>query len=184
MNYKRINNAIEYAAIMHSNQRYKYNKKHFQIAHVYFTGAVLMEHGFNDDVVIAGILHDAVEDTDATIEDVRKKFGKKVAELVAAETVDQTIEWEKRQYLMQDNVRNAIPEVKAIKTADLLHQLNLFSDEEQGTSQADYVQKKGAKRAYWKYEQLLKAIGNNWSHPMLDDAFVLLKKMKEKYLDK
>jgi len=86
--------------------------------------------------------------------------------------------------MMQDNVRTAEPDVKAIKTADMLHQLNLFSDQEHETSQANYVDKKGADKAYWKYEELLKAIGTGWSHPMLDDAYELLDKMKKKFIDK
>lgn len=184
MNYQRINQALEYAFEMHNDLRYKYNQNKFQDAHITFVAMVLLKYGFDDDVVIAGLLHDVVEDTVASIEDVRKKFGDRVGDLVAAETVDQTIEWEKRQYLMQDNVRNAEPDVKAIKTADMIHQLNLFSDEttEHETGQANYVEKKGADKAYWKYEQLLKAIGTGWSHPMLDEAYVLLKKMKDKYL--
>lgn len=184
MDYQRVNQALEWAAEMHNDLRYKYNHAKFQIAHVTFVGIVLLKHGFDDDVVIAGILHDVVEDTVATIEEVEKKFGQPVAVLVAAETVDQTIEWEKRQYLMQDNVRKASPEVKAIKTADILHQLNLFSDddEEHSTNKSNYIEKKGADKAYWKFEQLLKAIGTGWAHPLLDDAHVLLKKMKEKHL--
>ena len=131
--------------------------------------------------MIAGVLHDVVEDTEVTIEDVEKRFGKKVAELVEAETVNQTIEWTERQHLMQDNVRNASPEVKAIKTADQLHQLNLFTDDLHAVSQANYIKLKSIKKVYWKYEQLLKAIGTGWSHPILDDAYILLEKMKEKY---
>ncbi|MDP2683781.1 MAG: HD domain-containing protein [bacterium] len=182
MNYQRINQALEYAAEMHHGKMYEYNSDKFQIAHIFFAGAVLIKFGFDDDIVIAGILHDVVEDTEATIEDVEKKFGEKVGKLVEAETVDQNIEWEKRQYLMQDNLRDAPPEVKAIKTADLLHHLSLFSNEAYKEGNATYIKEKGPEKAYWKYEQLLKAIGTGWSHPMLDDANLLLKKMKEKYL--
>jgi len=182
MDYQRINQAIEYAAEMHHGLRYEYNPEKHQVSHIFFTCAVLIKHGFDDDTIIAGVLHDVVEDTDATIADVEKKFGEKVMEFVKAETVDQTIEWEKRQYIMQDNLRNAAPEVKAIKTADLLHHLSLFSNDEYKIGNANYMKDKGAARAYWKYEQLLKAIGTSWSHPMLDDANKLLKKMKEKYL--
>ncbi|XOU94584.1 MAG: HD domain-containing protein [Candidatus Kerfeldbacteria bacterium] len=182
MNYERINQAIEYASEMHHDLRYKYNDNKFQVAHIFFVGAILMKHGFDDDVIIAGFLHDAIEDTDVTKEDIEKRFGKRVADFVEAETVDQTIEWKKRQYLMQDNVRNASLEVKAIKTADQLHQLNLFTDDSHLASQNNYINQKGAKKAYWKYEQLLEAIGTGWSHPILDDAYVLLKKMKKKYL--
>ena len=42
-----------------------------------------------DEAVIAGaVLHDAVEDTDATVEEIRERFGERVAALVAAESED------------------------------------------------------------------------------------------------
>jgi (p)ppGpp synthase/HD superfamily hydrolase len=182
MNYQRINNALEYAAIMHHDQRYKFNSGHFQIAHVSFAGAVLLRHGFSDDVVIAGILHDVVEDTKAVIEDVRQRFGETVATYVAAETIAQSLPWKERQHLMQDNARNASPEVKAIKTADLLHQLVLFNDPNHKDSQENYFVDHQPVEVYWKFEQLLIALGTGWSHPMLDEAMTLLKQMKKKHI--
>jgi len=185
MNYQRINRALEYATAMHHDLRYEYNNEKFQITHIFFVCAMLIKFGFNDDVIIAGVLHDVVEDTKITIEDVEKKFGEKVREYVEAETVDQTIEWEKRQYLMQDNLRDAKPEVKAIKTADLFHHLTLFCDRENNkVSNINYMERNSEEKACWKYDELLKAIGNGWLHPMLDEAYVLLHKMKEIYLDK
>jgi len=184
MDYQKLNQAIEYASEMHADQRYKYNPAKFMVAHIFFVGAVLIKHGFEDDIVIAGILHDAVEDTDASIEDIEKKFGKRVAELVDAETVDQKIDWEIRQHMMQDSVRNASADVKAIKTADMLHQLNLHSDVEHVVSQKNYIETVGVEKSYWKYEKLLDAIGTGWKHQMLDDAYVLLEKMRKKHIEK
>jgi len=183
MNYQRINLAFEYAALMHNDLRYEYNHAKFQVAHIFFVGAILMENEFPDDVIIAGILHDVVEDTKAELDDVAKRFGPEVAQLVAEETVDQSIPWEKRQKLMQDKARTASPEIKAIKTADLLHQLVLFNDPESKVNNDNYFKLRTPEKACWKFEQLLKAIGTNWSHPLLDQAIDLKKKMEEKYLD-
>ncbi len=184
MDYRRINNAFEYAAIMHHNQRYKYNDEHHQIAHVSFVGAVLMRYGFPEDVVIAGILHDIVEDTQAELADVEKRFGSHVAELVKAETVDQSIPWPERQKIMQDNAAQASPEIKAIKLADVIHQLTLFADDEHRQSQINYFQSHEPQRAFWKYEQLVKSCATGWDHPMVAEARELLRQMKTKHLDK
>ncbi|MFH0805215.1 MAG: HD domain-containing protein [Patescibacteria group bacterium] len=182
MDYQRINNAFEYASQQHADQRYAYNQDHYQVAHVSFTGAVLLAHGFDDDTVIAGILHDVVEDTPATIDDVRKLFGDTVATYVAAETVDQTLPWEQRQKLMQDSARAAVPSVKAIKAADLLHQLVLLNDPSHHTGTANYFSTHAPDRAYWKYEQLLGALGTGWTHPLLDEATQLLRQMQATHL--
>jgi len=184
MNYQRINQALEYAAKMHNDLRYKYSHADFQVAHIFFVGAVLIKYGFSDDVIIAGILHDVVEDTKAELKDVEKRFGPKVAHLVAEETIDQSLPWEQRQKLMQDKARTALPEIKAIKTADLLHQLVIFNDSEHRINNDNYFKSHVPERACWKFEQLLKALGTNWDHPILDEAKELHKKMEEKYLEK
>lgn len=43
---------------------------------------LLQNRGFDDEVIAAGLLHDAIEDTDATAEDLRERFGDRVATLV------------------------------------------------------------------------------------------------------
>ena len=183
MNYQRINSAFEFAAIKHGNQRYKYNPDHYQIAHVSFVGAMLIKFGFDDDTVIAGLLHDVIEDTETELKEVKKKFGPEVTRMVDAETVDQSLPWEERQELMQENIKHASESVKAIKTADVMHQLTLFNDPEHDISQQNYFSDHSPDKVVWKYEKLLEAAGMNWSHPLLDEALVLLQGMKDKHLE-
>lgn len=77
---------------------------------------MLWERGFPQDVVIAAVLHDVVEDTDITIDDVGQSFGHQVAVYVDALTVSDT------QDTMQSFARTAElgSEALSIRAADLI----------------------------------------------------------------
>lgn len=62
------------------------------LLHSIHCGIRLMDNGYDTDMVIAGILHDTVEDTTATVEEIDTLFGGKVASIVAANTKDPSIE--------------------------------------------------------------------------------------------
>src|SRR5262245_16181784 len=53
---------------------------------------LLAAEGFGDDVIAAALLHDVVEDSDTTVEELRQTFGAAIAEIVAALSEDDTIE--------------------------------------------------------------------------------------------
>jgi len=181
MDLNRFNHALEFAAQRHHGQHYKFNDEHHQISHVYFVGAVLLSYGFSEDTVIAGVLHDIVEDTKTTLEEVRQAFGDTVASYVEQETIDQTLPWEERQHLMQERAKSAPADVKAIKTADILHHLVLQTAPEHTKTQANYMVEHSPEKALWKYESILAALGTGWEHPLHDEATVYLEKMKLKY---
>ena len=62
------------------------------IMHSLRTGFYLIEHGFDTTIVTAGILHDVLEDTATTFDELSETFGSNVAELVAANSKDESIE--------------------------------------------------------------------------------------------
>ena len=76
----RIERAIEVAKKAHEGQSRKTGEPY--IVHPLAVKKILEEWGMDEDTVIAGILHDTVEDTDLTLEDIKKDFGESVAFLV------------------------------------------------------------------------------------------------------
>jgi guanosine-3',5'-bis(diphosphate) 3'-pyrophosphohydrolase len=62
------------------------------IEHPVAVAARLERHGYGDDVLAAALLHDVVEDSTTTVEELREEFGDRVAELVAALSDDASIE--------------------------------------------------------------------------------------------
>ena len=68
------------------------------IIHPISVGNLLEEYGFDDNVISAGYLHDVVEDTDYTIDDIRKEFGDDIANLVMCATEpNKKLSWEERK---------------------------------------------------------------------------------------
>jgi len=72
--------AVNLAQEKHAGQMRKSGEPF--ISHPYAVTAILIEWGMDIDTILAGVLHDTVEDTDLTIEDVEKLFGRDVAFLV------------------------------------------------------------------------------------------------------
>jgi guanosine-3',5'-bis(diphosphate) 3'-pyrophosphohydrolase len=77
----RLERAMRSSARWHVGQTRKGNDIPY-FEHAAAVAMILDRAGFNEDVVIAGLLHDVVEDTDATLADVEAGFGAAVAEIV------------------------------------------------------------------------------------------------------
>ncbi len=80
--------------------------------------------GADEHVLVAALLHDAVENSALTVEDVKTGFGTEVGELVAALTEDRTIpEWEARKDALRAQVAAAGEPAAMIYAADKLSNL-------------------------------------------------------------
>lgn len=89
--------AIELAAKAHKGQFRKGTKIPY-IIHPLQVARLLIELGCSDEVVAAAILHDTVEDTDITLDDIKTAFGRNVMDLVAgASEPEKRVPWEKRK---------------------------------------------------------------------------------------
>ena len=82
----RIEQAIRAASVLHKNQLRKGSMPFPYITHLVATAFTLMDYTDDEDVIIAALLHDTLEDTDYTIDELQEDFGGKVRELVEAVT--------------------------------------------------------------------------------------------------
>jgi len=110
-----------------------YNEKPL-ILHSIRVGLKLMEQKEAKEVVIAGFLHDLIEDTDCKIEEIKEEFGEKVAMIVAACTFDRNIkDYKERWQKLITNLKQAGRDALVIKLADQMENLPyymLISDKE------------------------------------------------------
>ncbi|MFA7394923.1 MAG: HD domain-containing protein [Candidatus Paceibacterota bacterium] len=91
------------------------------VLHSLRVGMYLLEHGYDTDTIIAGVLHDLVEDSDVTVEEIKEKFSPKVAEWIDALSFRPEIEDPTEQY--QEMFRRTILAGKIpmiIKAVDIL----------------------------------------------------------------
>jgi (p)ppGpp synthase/HD superfamily hydrolase len=110
--------AFDYAAALHAGQQRDSDFAPF-ILHPLEVAALLHNRGFDDEVVAAGLLHDAIEDTDATADDLRERFGDRVAALVTQLSDDPAVEDRaERKLRLRQQVAAASKDAQAIFAAD------------------------------------------------------------------
>jgi (p)ppGpp synthase/HD superfamily hydrolase len=124
----RLEQALRYAALGHRGQVRRTGELPY-FEHVVAVAWILDRAGFDEDVVVAGLLHDLVEDTPTTLEDIETRFGRVVADLVGYCSEQKTdAEGRKRPWIDRKRdhlacMAGAPVEARAVILADKLHNL-------------------------------------------------------------
>jgi (p)ppGpp synthase/HD superfamily hydrolase len=87
-----LKDALEMARRAHAGQLRRGSDGRPFIDHPLAVAELLVKHGYGDEVLAAGLLHDVVEKSDIEVADVRRDFGDVVGDLVEAMTEDETID--------------------------------------------------------------------------------------------
>lgn len=129
------------------------------IVHPIEVAEILGNAGFRDEVVMAGYLHDTVEDTDLTLSDIEHRFGKDVARIVAANTEDKSKSWEDRKLHTIKALEYATLEEKALVVADKLSNLRSLHRHVQlkGDTAFD-VFKRGRSEQAWYFRGVMRSM--------------------------
>jgi HD domain len=110
--------ALLYARELHRGQRRSSDEAPF-ILHPLEVAALLHTTGYGEVAVVAGILHDTVEDTGVDVEAIAERFGTEVGALVAAMTEDPNIEpYEARKAALRQQIANFGEDATAVYAAD------------------------------------------------------------------
>jgi (p)ppGpp synthase/HD superfamily hydrolase len=112
--------AADAAARWHVNQRRKGSAQEPYINHLLEVASLVAAatNGTEPNVVIAALLHDAIEDQNVTSEMIASEFGKPVADIVAEVTVDKLLPKEDRKRLQIEIAPKKSREAKLVKLAD------------------------------------------------------------------
>ena len=124
---EKIDKAILFATKAHDGQRRKTDDV-AMIFHPYTVAMILQYNKMNEDTVIAGILHDVVEDTKFTINDIKNEFGNNVAKIVDEVTENKALPWKKRKIEAIDKIRTASFEGKMVECADKINNLETLHE--------------------------------------------------------
>jgi guanosine-3',5'-bis(diphosphate) 3'-pyrophosphohydrolase len=117
--------ALHFAADRHQEQRRKGSTKMPYINHLIGVALLLAETGgvTDETLLLGGVLHDTVEDTKTTFEELEAAFGKPVADLVREVTDDKKLSKEQRKELQVQHAATASPLAKQLKIADKISNL-------------------------------------------------------------
>lgn len=125
---KRLYSAYAFAAYAHRNQKRKGTGIPY-LSHLISAVEIAKSITEDEDILIAVLLHDTLEDTDVTYGMIKENFGENVAKMVAHETEDKRRErpasdtWKERKQENIENVRNSSKEIKIIALCDKLSNL-------------------------------------------------------------
>ena len=96
----------------------EYSCGYFHFETVFFSAGIS-----DPDVIIGALLHDTVEDTDCSFEEIEALFGASVTEIVRQVTDDKTLPKMERKRLQVVKAPSKTPQAKLVKLADKLHNL-------------------------------------------------------------
>lgn len=119
-----INRAYAFAKQAHEGQLRKYTGEQYFTHCEAVAKIVGTVDGVNEHMIAAALLHDTVEDTNVTIDDIRDNFGGIVAVFVGGLTdVSKPEDGNRatRKALDREHLRDALPPIQTIKLADLIH---------------------------------------------------------------
>lgn len=122
-----IRSAYELAKVNHQGQ--KRNSGEDYIIHPLHVAMILADMNMDPATIIAGLLHDTIEDTSVTYEDIEKKFGKEIAELVDGVTKLKKLNYKSKAEKQAENIRKMVLamakdiRVIIVKLADRLHNM-------------------------------------------------------------
>ena len=110
--------ALEFATARHAGQCREIDRAPF-ITHPIQVALLLHRAGYPDQVIAAGLLHDVLERTSTTASELRRRFGARIARLVATVSDDPSIEdYDERKRVLRNRVEQAGCDAFAIYTAD------------------------------------------------------------------
>lgn len=121
--------ALEKARTAHAGQVRNGSGGMPYVEHPVTVASLLDQHGYGEEVLAAALLHDVVEDSDTTLDELRELFGDQVAGMVGALTDDETIEsYRERKAEHRERVAAAPSDAHAIYGADKLTNATTLRD--------------------------------------------------------
>lgn len=116
--------AANFAAIKHKKQIRKDGETPYINHPIGVANILVFEGGITDSVVLqAALLHDTVEDTDTTFEELEENFGVEVKNIVSEVTDDKTLPYHTRKMLQVEHAGKCSYKAKLVKLADKLYNL-------------------------------------------------------------
>lgn len=182
--YHLIEEAIQFAAEAHKGDTRK-GKNTPYIAHAMETMMLVAHMTGDNEVIAAAALHDVVEDTNYSIEDIRERFGDKIACLVEHETENKREElprettWKLRKQEQLDRVQGAPAEVKMIMLGDKLSNMRatLRDYEENPKGLWNKFNMKDEKEQEWYYRSVGKRLADLQKFPEYQEYMKILEKV-------
>ena len=165
LNTELLDRAIVFAVHAHSGTERR-GKGYPYIVHPLEAVEIVATMTADQELLAAAALHDTVEDTEVTVEQIRTEFGDRVADLVAAESdempagVSEEDSWHSRKRAAIDRLANAGREAKIVALGDKLSNMRAIARDYavQGDAFWNLFHAKDPKDHEWHYRGLADAL--------------------------
>ncbi len=171
---EKFERALVYAARLHGDQ-YRKGTGVPYVTHLLAVAAIVGENGGTEDEVVAALLHDAPEDRggEARLDDIRVRFGERVAEIVAGCTDTYEVPkppWRERKEQYLAHLATAPEPVRLVSAADKLH--NARSVLADYRAVGEYLWERftgGREGTLWYYRAVVESLGAGREKPLVQE---------------
>ncbi len=127
------------------------------VSHLFSVAILVAEDGAHDDVVTAALLHDTLEDTKTTREEITAAFNERVADLVEMVSERKELDWKERKMDYLARLREADDDALCIAIADKIDNVESRTEEYQQGGEAFLAKWKHPNGEHlWFYGEALK----------------------------
>ena len=176
---QKIQQAINLASRLHLGQVRKGDSGLPYISHPFSVAWILSNYTEDEDIIVAGILHDVLEDVKGYYyDDMVRDFGERVAQIVkgVSEDKDPNVEsdekatWEERKSKYLANLKNDSDEALIVCAADKIHNLQsmISAYQEKGDALWDNFNSPKEKKL-WLYQEIPKFMKGRLNNPIVNE---------------
>ena len=187
----RFDRALLYATYVHGGQVRKGTSTPY-VAHLLAVSATVLEYGGDEDLAIAALLHDSVEDQGgkARLEDVRNRFGDRVARVVAAcsdslaDTAkgERKADWQKRKEAYLTHLDTADDDVLRVSLADKVHNARAILRDLRKPDVGESIWfrfSQPREKTIWYYRSLADKFRKRWPGQLADELHEIVEMLED-----
>ncbi len=170
----RFERALVFATQKHAGQHRKGSTVPY-VAHLLGVASLVLEAGGDEDLAIAGLLHDVVEDCGGAplLKEIRRRFGKRVAHVVDGCTdsdVESKPPWLERKKAYIAHLRTADPDTRLVSAADKLYNVRSIVGAHREVGEKVWERFRGKRDGtLWYYRALLDEFKRKKATPLIRD---------------
>jgi (p)ppGpp synthase/HD superfamily hydrolase len=184
---KRYDEALTYAAKLHRTQTRKGTTIPY-LSHLLAVSSLVLEAGGDEDLAIAGLLHDSLEDQAASTSfgELEYRFGTRVADIVRAcsdaepAPGEQKPPWQERKRAYLEHLESAPADVLIVSRADKLHNARCIAQDARALGDALWDRFNASKDdQFWYYDEVTRIFGERLPGPQADELAAAVSAMKQ-----
>lgn len=179
---ERIEKAIKFACVLHRSQVRKSDGSPY-VFHLFSVALIVLNYTKDENTIIAALLHDTIEDTDYTFEQLKDDFGEEVENIVRTVSENKTengekVPWQARKEQYLGALRKGSKEALFVSAADKIHNMQCMISEYKRRGEEMWGIFTGAKKEQlWFYEKIYDILEEK-----LPQYEALLAEYKSKYV--